>query len=114
MKTIIREHFATELRKAKAAIASGDIAAAWTALQRAHILGQAYPLPHAIAHWEMLKLAWRQRDFKEIAGQFVPTLFAVPLTLLFGRKRSLKDGKVNIDNSERMSIPEDLLQILDQ
>lgn len=114
MKAIVREHFATELREAKAAIASGDIAAAWTALQRAHILGQVYPLPHAIAHWEMLKLAWKQRDLKEIAGQLIPTVLAIPLTLLFGRKRSLRDGKVNINDSERMSIPDDLLQILEQ
>jgi hypothetical protein len=74
MKAIVREHFETELRKAKTAIEVGDFETAWTALQRAHILGQRYPLPHAIAHWEMLKLAWRQRDFKEIAGQLMPTI----------------------------------------
>ncbi len=113
MRAIVHEHFKTEICKAQASIKAGNFEAAWTALQRAHILGQTYPLPHAIAHWEMLKLAWRQRDAKEIAGQFIPTVFAVPLTFLFGRKRSLRAGKVNIDNSDK-SIPEDLLQILNQ
>lgn len=114
MKPIVREHFETELNKAQSAIEAGDAEAAWTALQRAHILGQMYPLPHAIAHWGMLKLAWKQRDLKEIAGQLIPAVFAIPLTLLFGRKRSLRDGKVNINDSQRMSIPDDLLQILEQ
>ena len=56
MKAIVREHFETEIRKAQVAIKAGDFEPAWIALQRAHILGQAYPLPHVIAHWEMLKL----------------------------------------------------------
>jgi Protein of unknown function (DUF3703) len=111
MKAIVRESFKTELNKAQIAIKVGDFETAWTALQRAHILGQTYPLPHAIAHWEMLKLAWRQRDLKEMAGQFIPTVLAVPLTLLFRRKRSLRGGRVN--SPEQMSIPDDLLRILD-
>jgi hypothetical protein len=114
MRTIVRENFAAEISKAQTAIEAGNFEMAWTALQRAHILGQAYPWFHVSAHWEMLKLAWRQRDVKEIAGQFVPTVCAAPLTLLFGRKRSLRAGKANVDDSQRMPIPEDLLQILDQ
>ena len=114
MKAIVRKHFETEIRQARAAVETGNFEVAWTALQRSHILGQAYPLPHATAHWEMLKLAWRQRDLKEIAGQLMPTVLAIPLTLLFGRKRYLRDGRVNISDSERMSIPNDLLQILEQ
>jgi len=114
MKAIVRQHFDTEIRKARVAVKTGNLEMAWTALQRAHILGQAYPLPHAIAHWEMLKLAWKQQDLKEIAGQVIPTVLAIPLTLLFGRKRSLRDGRVNLSDSERMSIPDDLLQILEQ
>ena len=114
MKAIVREHFETEIRKAQAAIQTGNFTAAWTALQRAHILGQAYPLPHALAHWKMLKLGWKQRNVKEIAGQLMPTVLAIPLTLLFGRRRYLRDGRVNISDSERMSIPDDLLQILEQ
>jgi 2-polyprenyl-3-methyl-5-hydroxy-6-metoxy-1,4-benzoquinol methylase len=106
MKAIVREHFETELRKAKTAIAAKDYETAWTALQRAHILGQAYPLPHAFAHWEMLKLAWIQRDIKEIAGQILPTVLAVPLTWLFGRMRELRPGRVNVDDSKQTSIPD--------
>jgi hypothetical protein len=78
MKAIVREQFKTELQSAKIAIAEQDFETAWIALQRAHILGQTDAIAHAIAHWQMLKLAWRQRDLREVAGQLLPTLVAFP------------------------------------
>lgn len=114
MKPIVREHFEAELRKAHIAIEAEDFEAAWIALQRAHILGQTAPVAHIIAHWTMLKLAWKQRDVKEIAGQLMPTLMAIPLTLFFGQRRFLRGGKSNVDEKEKMSIPEDIQQILNQ
>lgn len=83
-------------------------------MQRAHILGQTDAIAHAIAHWQMLKLAWRQRDFREVVGQLLPTIVAVPLTLLYGQTRTLRGGKANVDASARMPIPEDVQQILNQ
>lgn len=112
MKAIVQEHFKAELNRAKTAIAQQDFETAWTALQRAHILGQTEPIPHAIAHWTMLKLAWKQRDVQEIAGQLMPTLLAIPLTLLFGKIRTLRGGRANSNQSASMSIPEDIQQIL--
>jgi hypothetical protein len=114
MKAIVRKHFQAELDKVKISVAEQDFETAWTALQRAHMLGQKDAIPHAIAHWNMLKLAWRQRDFPEVAGQIVPTLLAIPLTFLFGKMRTFRGGKANVNNSEKMSIPEDIQQILDR
>lgn len=114
MKAIVREHFNAELQRAKIAIAEQDFEAAWIALQRAHILGQTDAIAHFTAHWQMLRLAWRQRDLREVSGQILPTIVAVPLTLLYGRMRALRGGKANVDPSERMSVPEDLQQILNQ
>ncbi|MGE5659646.1 MAG: DUF3703 domain-containing protein [Actinomycetota bacterium] len=114
MKAIVQEHFKAELKRAKTAIAQQDFETAWTALQRAHILGQTEPMAHALAHWTMLKLAWKQRDAKEIAGQLMATLLAIPLTLFFGRMRFLRGGKANVDAKEKMSIPEDIQQVLNQ
>ncbi|MGI0487721.1 DUF3703 domain-containing protein [Pantanalinema rosaneae CENA516] len=94
MKAVLREHFNAELKKAKTAIAAQDFETAWTALQRAHILGQRDTVANTIAHWNMLKLAWRQRDFREIRGQIMPVLIAAPLTLLYGQFRYLRGGKV--------------------
>lgn len=114
MKAVLREHFKAELEGAKTAIVAQDFEAAWTALQRAHILGQRNAVAHTIAHWNMLKLAWKQRDFREVRGQLLPVLIAAPLTLLYGQIRALRGGKANVNNSERMSIPEDIQQILNQ
>jgi hypothetical protein len=114
MKVIVQEHFNAELCRAKTAITQQDFETAWTALQRAHILGQTDAIAHTIAHWNMLKLAWKQRDFQEVAGQLLPTLSAIPLTLLIGQMRALRGGKANINNSGKISIPEDIQKILNQ
>lgn len=114
MKAIVREHFNTELNRAKSAISAQDFDAAWIALQRAHILGQRDAIAHTLTHWTMLKLAWKQRDFREVRGQIMPVLIAAPLTLLYGQFRYLRGGKANVNDSEHMSIPEDIRQILNQ
>lgn len=114
MKAIVREHFNTELSRANSAISAQDFETAWTALQRAHILGQRDAIAHTIAHWNMLKLAWEQRDFREVIGQLMPVLLAIPLTFLYGQMRSLRGGKANVSDLEQMTIPEDIQQILNQ
>lgn len=81
MKRVVREHFKTELSKAETAITNYDFETAWTALQRAHLLGQTDAIAHTTVHLRMLKLAFRQRDFKEVATrQLIQTLLAFPLT----------------------------------
>jgi len=59
-----------------------------------------------------VKLTWKQQDFQEVVGQLPPTLLAIPLTLLFGQMRSLR-GKANINDSDKMSIPENVQQIFE-
>jgi hypothetical protein len=114
MKTIIQKHFELELSQAKRAIAEQDFETAWTALQRAHLLGQRDAIAHTIAHWRMLILAWQQQDLKEIKGQIIPTLLAFPLTLLFGQLRQLRGGKANPNYTDNSSIPEDIRQLIEQ
>ena len=114
MKATVRAHFNTELRRANSAISAQDFETAWTALQRAHILGQRDTIAHTIVHWKMLKLAWKQRDFREVRGQLLPVLIAAPLTLLYGQIRALRGGKANVSDSEQMAVPEDIQQILNQ
>ena len=115
MKEFVKEHFKVELLKAKNAITNQDFETAWTALQRAHILGQMDAAAHTIAHWHMFKLAFKQRDLKEVAtGQLIQTLLAFPLTILFGKTRALRGGKANVIAEKRMSVPEDIQKILNQ
>ena len=41
-------------------------------LERAHILTQRQPVPHARSHWLMLVLGWQTGDYREVAGQIPP------------------------------------------
>jgi hypothetical protein len=50
-------------------------------LERAHILTQRQPVPHARSHWLMLVLGWQTRDYREVAGQ-IPRIVAA---LLFSK-----------------------------
>ncbi|WP_250122706.1 DUF3703 domain-containing protein [Chroococcidiopsis sp. CCMEE 29] len=115
MKAVLQEHFNAELGKAKTAIAAQDFETAWIALQRAHILGgQKDAITHMSGHWNMLKVVWKQRGFREVTGQLMPVHSCSPSTLLYGQFRSLRGVKANMNDSEQMSVPEDIQQILNQ
>jgi Protein of unknown function (DUF3703) len=114
MKATVHKYLKTELSNAKIAIAEQDFQTAWTALEHAHILGQTDAIMHTVVHYQMLKLAWKQRDVDEIAGQLFPVLLALPLTFIFGQMRSLRSGKAHLNGSEKMSIPPDIQKILNQ
>jgi len=62
---------ARELAAAAAAEANGEFAAAWVALERAHIAAQPMAAVHTRVHARMIRLAWRQRDLVELLGQIV-------------------------------------------
>ena len=51
------------------AYSSGDLPTAWHHLERAHVIGQRYPVPHTYVHWKMLQFGFRIKSGKEIAGQ---------------------------------------------
>ena len=65
--------FKTELNSYETSLTTGDLSAAWYHLERAHIIGQSYPLPHTKIHWLMLKFGFSIKNRKEILGQ-IPRL----------------------------------------
>ena len=85
---------------------------AFTHLERAHILGQSFPIEHARAHWWMLKVGWRRRDFVEITGQ-IPRIVG---SLLFSRiwVPSGNTGGAHVPPFKSMPIPTDLQSLLDK
>lgn len=111
MKTGLRESFEAEMRQAEEALARGETRAAWRALERAHILSQAYAWPHVRVHWAMLRFGWRQRDAREVWGQVFRLLLAAPASWL-GRAPLGNTGGARVSAFQPMPIPEDLAQIL--
>lgn len=103
MSVAVRE----ALTSAKAARRSGDTAAAWAALERAHVLSQPMLRSHLKVHGAMLMLAVATRDTREVAGQAVRLALA-PLGQLTGRMRWGNNGRANVSAFPPVPLPDDV------
>lgn len=112
MSPRVKIAYTRELELAAAAEGVGRLTEAWRHLERAHILSQAYAWPHTVVHARMLGYGWRRRDVREIAGQLIRIFAAAPGTLL-GRAPLGNTGGANVGIFTPMTIPEDLLTILE-
>ncbi|WP_026898183.1 DUF3703 domain-containing protein [Daejeonella oryzae] len=107
----LKKHFNFEISQYQSNLQKRDFKSSWNYLERAHILGQSYPLEHSKVHWLMLKEGFRRKSLKEILGQF--------LRLLTGGFKSLinlvpigNTGGANVAPLKVMEIPYDLKMIL--
>lgn len=90
---------------------AGDREAAWIALEREHILGQAFVWPHIRSHVAMLKFAVTQGETGEALGQFVRLVLA-PLGNVTGRLPWGNTGRSNVSAFAPMPYPDDLAETL--
>ena len=86
---------------------AGDVAGAWQALERAHIISQPMLGPHMRVHAAMLGLAGRLRQPREIAGQLARLALA-PLGAITGRVPWGNTGRSNVSAFQPMPIPPEL------
>jgi hypothetical protein len=98
-------------RAARAARARGDIDEAWRLLERTHILSQPWAWAHVRSHLDMLGLAARVRDRREIVGQIVRTFVAGPGSAT-GRYPLGNTGRATVPATRPMAIPEDLAELI--
>lgn len=111
-RAIMIAFLAEEYRAASLAEDSARLERAWHHLERAHIVAQILLWPHCQAHWKMLGLALRQRDWREASGQ-VTRLALAPLGNLTGRLPIGNTGRSDVSAFARMEIPSDLRAVLD-
>lgn len=90
---------------------SNGQAAAWTALEDAHVLSQPWAWTHTRVHWAMLIHARRSRDGREALGQLNRLLLAA-LGSLSGRYPAGNTGRANVSAFQPMSIRDDLATLL--
>ncbi len=109
----LNEHFESELQLARENYSKGYLQVSWRHLERAHILGQAWPLQHTKAHWCMIAFAVRVKNGKEILGQ-IPRLVIGGVKSFVGEIPVGNTGGANVPPLKPMEIPDDLLQILKQ
>lgn len=110
-RTAVRAAWRDELSRADRARRTGDDAAEWTHLERAHILSQPMPWPHTRTHLLMLGHAIRHRDGREVVGQVTRTIVAGPGSAL--RRYPLGNtGGADVSAVQPMPVPDDLAAIL--
>lgn len=107
----LREAYELEMGEAARLVATNDLDAAFSHLERAHVLGQRNTLAHVRAHWAMLLLALRRRDSREVRGQIGRILGAAFFTWLWVPDGNT--GGANVSAFERMEIAADLRRLLD-
>lgn len=111
MPKFLKPFFQDELTKYQKQLDEGRFQNAWHHLERAHILGQAYPWHHSLVHWKMLLFGIYIKDHKEIIGQ-------LPRLLLGGVKSFVDNipvgntGGSNVPPLKSMAIPRELKEIL--
>ena len=103
----IRPAFDAELAAAARAESAGDAAAAFTHLERAHVLGQASTVLHVRAHWRMLAWGWRQRRLRECLGQVMRLAGAATKTAV-GLVPEGNTGGTSVSPFKRLPLDPDL------
>jgi len=94
--TSLAPYYHAELDRYQTEYTSGNLKAAWNHLERAHIIGQRYPIAHTIVHWRMLQFGIKIKSGKEILGQ-IPRL-------IFGGVKSFV-GKIPVGNPGGANVP---------
>ncbi|KHK93397.1 DUF3703 domain-containing protein [Novosphingobium malaysiense] len=84
---------------------------AWHHLERAHVVAQDRFGPHCVAHWRMLRLAWRVRDWREVRGQMFRLALA-PLGNAIGKLPVGNSGRSNVSAFAEMEIEPEIRRVL--
>jgi hypothetical protein len=111
MSEKIRKYIDVEVEKAAHLVAKNDLDSAFRHLERAHVLGQSITYEHTRVHFLMLKIGWKRRDWREVAGQIFRIVGASTKTL-FGIYPIGNTGGANVSPFRPMMIAEDLQKII--
>ncbi len=112
MNPIQNAAFDNEIALAKAFIARGELEAGFAHIERAHVIGQTFVVPHARSHWLMLKVEFRRRRPIAAFGQIVRLALGI-LGSAVGVVPVGNTGGSNISMFKRMPIAPDLQNIID-
>jgi len=109
---ISRDAFiAEEYRRATRASKEQNFEEAWHHLERAHVVAQDRLGQHCFAHWRMLKIAWKTRDWRELLGQIF-RLSLAPIGNITGRLPIGNSGRSNVSAFARMEIEPEIRRVL--
>ena len=92
----LKPFFLAELKEYKSEMQKDNLQKAWQHLEKAHVIGQAYPYEHSYVHWKMLLFGIHIKNGKEILGQ-IPRL-------VFGGVKSFV-GTIPVGNTGGANVP---------
>ena len=111
MPTALKPYFQKELTEAENTFTKRHFQQSWRHLERAHILGQPYPIAHSFVHWKMLEFGIKTKNTKEIIGQ-IPRLLVGGVKSFVGNIPLGNTGRANVPPLQPIEIPKDLLFII--
>ena len=111
MRSAVRSAYAKEMTLANEARVAGDFGRAVSHVERAHILGQRYLLPHLQTHWFLLSIARERGDGREMLSQIVRLIAVVP-GFLFGWVPRGNIGSGRVSALKPMDLPADIAPLL--
>lgn len=111
MPSALLPYYRAEIAAAKQMFATGDLLRSWRHLERAHIIGQAYPVAHTTVHLRMLAFGLRIKSGREILGQ-LPRLLVGGVKSFIGRIPVGNTSGANVPALQPMPIPPDLSALL--
>ena len=103
----IKPDVEAEISMAQMSLKRGLPDAAFSSLERAHVLGQESTILHTRVHFEMLVWGFRQRSAKEVLGQLFRMIGAATKTGI-GLVPHGNTGGSNVSPFKRMTIAPDL------
>jgi len=112
MNAIQKAAFDFEVNQAGMMMSRGELADAFTCLERAHVIGQSHVVPHVIAHWLMFRIALRRHQFVAAWGQVIRMLLGAVGSAV-GVIPVGNTGGSNVSMFKRMPIAPDLQRIID-
>ena len=107
----LKTHYDKELALFREYLAKKHLQQAWRHLERAHILGQSYPIEHTAVHWKMLKFGLAIKNWHEVLGQ-IPRLLVGGVKSFVGNIPVGNTGGANVPPLKPMEIPQDLQKLL--
>lgn len=111
MPKALHQHYENELIKATENLEKGYLQQCWYHYERAHILGQRWPLQHSYVHWQMLKFGIKIKSTKEVLGQITRLVFGGVKSFV-GTVPIGNTGGANVPPLKPMEIPNDLMDII--
>jgi hypothetical protein len=108
----IAPHVDREIAEARRLDDSGEAAASFAHLERAHVLGQASTFHHVRVHVQMLFWAMKHRVWKEARGQVLRIVGAAMKTV-FGLVPTGNTGGANISPFKPLPIAPDLARTIE-